>query len=226
VVYWVLASYRAHPPVIAMDEAPIRSFQRMFRKVRNRWLRNFDTLAEKMAIYFATSASDRVDGALSSMLREHDFAVKFKTTQAQREAVQATLAENVGLIKSIPERYLGDVEGLVMRSFQAGRDIGFLSKALQQNYGVTKRRAALIARSQNNMATATFTRIRQSELGITKAKWLHSAGGKTPRPEHVAMSGKLYDVEKGAYLEGVWTWPGREINCRCVSVPVIEGFIE
>ncbi|MDE2441452.1 MAG: phage head morphogenesis protein, partial [Betaproteobacteria bacterium] len=138
VVYWVLASYRANPPAIAMDEAPIRSFQRMFRKVRNRWLKNFDTLSEKMAAYFATEASKRVDGALSSMLREHDFAVKFKTTIAQREAVQATLAENVSLIKSIPERYLGDVEGLVMRSFQTGRDLGFLSKALQQNFGVTK----------------------------------------------------------------------------------------
>jgi uncharacterized protein with gpF-like domain len=66
--------------------------------------------------------------------------------------------------------------------------------------------------------------VRQKELGITKAIWVHSGGGKHPRPEHVAFSGKEYDVEKGAYLEGKWTWPGFEINCRCTSRSVIPGF--
>ena len=44
------------------------------------------------------------------------------------------------------------------------------------------------------------------EAGITKARWLHSAGGKTPRPEHVAFSGKTYDIATGADVEG--RWPG------------------
>lgn len=71
-----------------------------------------------------------------------------------------------------------------------------------------------------------LARSRQLELGITKAKWLHSAGGKTPRETHVAFSGHEYDVAKGVTLEpdeGV-VWPGTAIYCRCVSVPIVPGF--
>ena len=49
-------------------------------------------------------------------------------------------------------------------------------------------------------------------------------GDMPPRASHVAASGKRYDVAKGMYLDGVWTWPGHEINCRCVSKAVIPGF--
>jgi len=111
-----------------------------------------------------------------------------------------------------------------MRSVQTGRDLGTLAQELETRYGTTKRRAAFIAQSQNNIATATMIRTRQAELGITQAVWLHSAGGRVPRPEHVAASGKTYDVAKGMFLEGKWTWPGVEPRCRCVSKSVITGF--
>jgi SPP1 gp7 family putative phage head morphogenesis protein len=137
--------------------------------------------------------------------------------------VQSAIAENVSLIKSIASEHLGKVEQLVMRSVADGRDVGALAKALQEQFGVTKRRAAFIARQQNASITSTFEKSRQMEIGITQATWRHSAGGKTPRPEHVHFDGKRYDVAKGAYLEGVWTWPGKEINCRCYSTPVIES---
>jgi len=38
-----------------------------------------------------------------------------------------------------------------------------------------------------------------------------------------AANGKEYDVDKGMWLEQRWTWPGREINCRCVSRSIIPG---
>ncbi len=222
--FWLIQTYRANRPEIAQDASPASELRKALRKLARRWQSNFDRLGERLGEYFATAANDRVDGELKRMLRDAGFTVKFRMTRAQNDVLQATITEQVSLIKSIASRHLTNVEGIVMRSVQAGRDLGTLTKALEENYGVTRRRAANIARSQNNIATATLTRARQEELGITKARWLHSAGGKTPRPEHVAFSGKTYDVRKGAFLEGRWTWPGREINCRCVSVPVIPGF--
>ena len=94
-----------------------------------------------------------------------------------RDALEATVAENVALIKSIGSQYLTAIEGHVMRSITVGRDLAPLARRLEFQYGVTRRRAALIARDQNNKATAVITRERQNELGI-KAIWLHSAGGK------------------------------------------------
>ena len=143
-----------------------------------------------------------------------------------KDIVAATIQQNVALIKSIPQKYLSDVEGHVMRSIAAGRDLGTLSKALQKNYGVTRRRAAFIARSQNNLASASMNRVRQLEIGITKATWRHSAAGKVPRKTHVANNGKTFDVAKGWYdpHEKKWIQPGELPGCRCVSISIIPGF--
>jgi SPP1 gp7 family putative phage head morphogenesis protein len=152
-------------------------------------------------------------------------AVRFKMTEAARDVMSATIAEQVGLIKSIPAEHLTDVQGIVMRGVQVGRDLGTVSRDLQHQFGVTKRRAATIARDQNNKATASITRVRQQELGIIEAEWLHSAGGKQPRPTHVANSGKRYLIADG-WLDPALNrriWPGTEINCRCVSKSVIPG---
>lgn len=223
----IAAAYRANPPVMAQDEAPITAMRTAMRRLANRWLSEFDVLAPKLATYFATQASDRVDRTLKTMLRDAGFTVKFKMTRAQRDAYQGVIAENVGLIRSIASQHLATVETLVMKSVQTGRDLGTLTKALQQGYGVTRRRATLIARTQNNMATAVLARTRQLESGISTAKWLHSAGGNTPRPSHVHQSGKTYDVKKGWYDpdEKQWTWPGALINCRCVSIPVVDALL-
>jgi uncharacterized protein with gpF-like domain len=102
----------------------------------------------------------------------------------------------------------------------------YLSDQLRIRYGMTKRRAALIARDQNNKATAQLVRVRQKGIGANQAMWVHSHGGKVPRPSHVkAGADKLiYEIDKGAYLDGEWVWPGTAINCRCVSKTVIPVF--
>lgn len=223
-VYWLKAQYRATPPpTIAQDASATEALRAAIRRLSRRWQRRFNRLAVELADYFATATQDRVDRALAKMLREGGFTVRFKATPAMRAAYSAVIAENVSLIKSVSSQHLTAVEGIVMRSVMAGRDLSVLADELEQAYGVTKRRAAFIARDQNNKATAVLQRTRHVELGITKAVWLHSAGGKQPRPEHVAFSGQTYDIAKGAFLEGKWTWPGMEINCRCVSKPIIPG---
>lgn len=219
--YWIEAKYRAE---MAMDATAAQEIRRLMRRYARRWQSKFATLSGGLAAYFATSVNDRVDGALSDMFRRGGFTVEFRMTAAQRDAVQAVVGENVTLIRSIASKHIADVEGLVMRSVAAGRDLGSLASELEDTYNVTKGRAALIARHQNNVATAHLLRARHIELGVTEARWLHSTGGRKPRPEHVAFNGKTYDIAKGAYLEGKWTWPGVEINCRCVSVPIIPGF--
>lgn len=221
--YWLEVNYKRQNARLAMDANPAAELRAAMRRLARRWQRRFNEYGPKFAAYFAKDVNDRVDGELKAMIRDAGFSVRFKPSQLQRAAIQATIGENVALIKSIAERHLTNVEGIVLRGVSAGRDASLIAKELEENYGVTRRRAATIARTQNNMATATFTKVRQQELGVKKAVWRHSAGGKHPRPEHVAFNGKTYDIAKGAYLEGKWTWPGREINCRCVSVPILPG---
>ena len=227
VTYWLSAAYKAHPPRMAQDEIPARELRDAMAKLARQWLHNFDESAKDLADYFATEIADRSDAALMAALRKGGFVLgKFKMTPAVRDIIDATVNSNVSLIKSIPQRYLGAVEGVVMRSVQTGRDLEQLTKDLQKQFGVERRRAILIARDQNNKATSAMTRARQVEMGVSEAIWMHSHAGKKPRPTHVKMDGKRYDVRQGMYdqAEGRYVFPGELINCRCTSRSVIAGF--
>jgi Phage Mu protein F like protein len=229
--YWLQAAYRANEPAtvgLAQDADPVAVLQTAFDTLARRWLGRFDALGPKLAAHFARSHKNRVDRALAHDLRQSGFTVKFQTTKAMRDAYAAVIDENVGLIRSIAEQHLAGVRTVLMQSVQTGRDIGALTKYIEKRTGVTKRRAAFIARDQNNKATAVMVRTRALELGVTRARWLHSAGGKEPRPDHVAFSNAkgTFDLAKGHDFdngEGV-VWPGTAINCRCVALPIIPGF--
>ena len=227
VIYWVGAAYKANAP-IALDASPAMELRSTMRKLTRRWQAKFDKGADRLGAWFAQKNKDYSDGSLQKILKDAGFTVEFKMTSAMNDAYQAVIGENVKLIESIASQHLAKVEVLVMQSVQQGRDLGALTESLTKQFGVTKRRAALIARDQNNKATATITRTRQLGLGITQAKWRHSSAGKEPRPEHVHFDGQLYDVAKGMYskVDDEYVWPGTAINCRCSSAPVIPGFID
>jgi SPP1 gp7 family putative phage head morphogenesis protein len=226
ILYWVKAKYKNNEPEIAQDATPASILRIAINKLTSRWQQNFNRGARELAEYFAQSVSQRSDKALMAILKRAGFTVRFKMTPAQRDVFKATVNANVSLIKSIPQQYLSGVEGIVQRSVQVGGDLEQLTKDLQKQYGVTKRRAAFIALDQNTKATAALQRARHIELGISEALWLHSHGGKTPRPTHVAMDRKKYSIEKGMWdpAEKQWILPGQLINCRCVSRPVVAGF--
>ncbi len=228
ITYWVEAAYKKNEPEMAMDALPSNELQSAVSKLVRRWKRNFNRGADALAEWFAQSVSNRSDAALKKILKDAGISVEFTMTRAQRDVLNATINENVSLIKSIPNQYLSAVEGAVMRSVSAGRDLGALSKELQSSFGVTRRRAALISRDQNNKATAMLNRARRVELGINKAIWIHSSAGKVPRPSHVKAGRERaeFDVSQGWYdpHEKKYIQPGELINCRCVSRPVIAGF--
>jgi len=222
VLYWTRAAYRSGTPA-TVELAQDGVLNDAFDKLAARWLDKFDDLAPKLAEWFAKDHKNRVDRVLKTQLRAAGFTVKFQLSAPMRAAYSAVIDENVALIKSISEKYLTDVKVDLMQSVQNGRDLGYLTKRLEARTGVTHRRAAFIARDQNNKASAVLARTRMLELGITQAKWVHSAGGKTPRPKHVAFSGQVFDLATGHDFEDGegHVLPGEAINCRCVAVPVL-----
>lgn len=225
-VYWLTAAYRRNVPEIAQDESPAMALTKMMRRLAKQWQRRFDEAAQPVASEFAESSMSAADVSLRNALRQKGFSVQFQITRAANDVFQATVQENVGLIKSIAAEHLQEVQGMVMRSVTQGRDLQGLVEDLQKRYGITKRRAAFIARHQNNKATATITRVRQQGLGIKQAKWRHSRGGKHPRKSHQDADGKAYDVDKGMLIDDEYIRPGELPNCRCVAISIIPGFDE
>lgn len=222
--YWLTAAYRKAPPRIAElaeDAAPSQKMAKILNELRLRWMAKFDEAAPKLADAYLKAMFRTSDAAFRQALKDAGLTVNFKLTQAMRDAFQAKLAENVSLIKSIPAEYLQKVEGVVMRSYSAGRDLHSMVKEIRQLYPEASNRAELIARDQSNKANAVVNRTRSLELGIEEAIWMHSHAGKTPRPSHVAANGKRYKIAQGCLIDGKYIQPGEEINCRCTSRVVL-----
>jgi len=223
-LYWVRATYRAREGEIARDASPAAELAEQLARRAAKWRRMFAERAPDLASKFveridkyATTATQQAAVQMTGM------AVSVKDTLISNTVLQASIQENVSLIRSIQSEYATEVEGLVMRSVTAGRDLKSLTDELQARYGVTKRRAKLIANDQNNKATAQMARVRQQSMGITKARWLHVGGGKNPRHSHVEANGKIFELSKGLKIDGKYIFPGELINCGCVGAPLIPG---
>jgi len=241
--YWIEAAYKANPPSMEVEMAedarigkkskisqewaslrsPSARMRKPMRELADRWIKRFDDMSASIAERFAVSGMKHTDASFKAALKDAGWTVEFKMTPVMRDAMNATIQENVALIKSIPEQYFTEINGIVNRGFTAGRDLQYISDELQSRFGVTSRRAALIARDQSNKLSATITQARRVDLGLYEAIWMHSGAGKHPRPSHLkAGRDKLkFDIRQGAYLDGKWVLPGQEINCRCSSKTVL-----
>lgn len=206
--------------------SPTKALQLALQRWANQTIKRFDLASERIADAFATRSRQATQAAMMAQLKRAGFTVKFEPTLKSIEAFRVVAAENVALIKSIPRKYHAEVEQKVWNAVRNGSDLNKLSGELRKAHGSTIKRAALIARDQNAKAKAVIERVRQQELGITRGIWMHSHAGKEPRPTHVAMNNKPYDLSKGMWDsdEGEWVHPGQLINCRCTMRPVIEGF--
>jgi len=220
-LYWLRAEYRQSG--LAQDASPALMMRQAMKKLSRRWLKKFDLLAVKLADRFTHDVMKNSDASLSTALQSAGFTVPFKKTAEMNNALQATITENVNLIRSIPEQYLTQVETLVMQSVSRGRDLATLTKELQHRFGVTRRRAAFIALDQNNKATSVMQSARQRALGVRRGRWRHSHAGKVPRVSHVKADGKEFDLDKGMFLDGKWVMPGEEIGCRCGWEAILPG---
>lgn len=223
----VVAALTNSPYGLAHDAAgPTKQLQKALEKWGTQWITKFDLMAQSISLNFAAQNQRATETSVKSAFKKAGFTVPFKPTRASIEAYKSVAAEQIGLIKSIPQKYLTDVQTLVWESVKRGGDMKTLSDQLQQRYGVTRKRAALIARDQNRKAKAVYEAVRHQELGIKQGIWMHSKAGKVPRPTHVKMNNKLYDLDKGFYDsdEGKYVQPGELINCRCSMRPFIPGF--
>lgn len=220
-------------PDAAMDaKAPRPSIGPLLRRAMSSWstlwTRRLNALGPQIAREFATRATKATTVSIAAKLAKAGFTVKFKPTPVSVEAFEGILGYNVGLIRTIPQKFHGDVEAQVWEAVMNGGDLDTLSRNIKAKYNLAWNRAALIASDQNAKAHAAIERARRIEAGITKARWHHSHAGVDKRPSHV-QAGKdhvIYDVAQGWWDpdEQKYIWPRVLINCRCYDTPVIPGF--
>lgn len=130
-------------------------------------------------------------------------------------------SQNAQLIKSLPSQELEQVSQAIERGLQEGSPIKDIERELIQRFGITQRRAKLIARDQTSKLNASLTKLRQEQLGVEEYLW-QTAGDERVRPTHKANDGKKFKWSNPPPTGH----PGTAVNCRCVAIPVLEGILE
>lgn len=221
------------PEEMAEDASAAVWLGRVLNRFFGRWQEKFDTMAEKRAKWFADRTEKASSKQIQAMLKNIGFTVEFKNSHYVNNIMQATYAENVSLIKSIPKQMHGKALGIVTRGVQAGNDQHFISVELEKEFNISQRRARFVARDQTQKANSSMAMARSAEAGIEYGFWLHRSGSKKPRwshskPEPNGMNGVRFKLSEGLHdpdpKVNRKVKPGELPGCLCAYRPDLSSF--
>lgn len=197
--------------------------------------KKYKALASRIAAQFVQAANGEQGKKFKSSLgiEVQGLGVNIYGGSELKDYLAASAYDNALLIKSIPAQYLGQVESLVLANMRAGLRPSAITKQLQQQFGITQRRAKFIARDQTSKITGDLNERRQKAIGGEYFQWLSSDD------ERVRHNHRLIANRVTAYGKGVYRWdnlplsekgepikPGSDYGCRCVSVMVSAAQVE
>lgn len=206
-----------------------------FKQLEKQWL-----LGNSQALALASSFVGKVDVATQQAIEKvvgdamGVDVVKIIDNEGLRDTLEAGIAANVQLIKSIPADYLSKIELIITQEGTKGRTGQSLIDQIQEVYPVTKRRAKFIAQDQTAKLNGDITRQRQVAAGIRGYRW-RTVGDNAVRHSHAERNGKFYawnPEDVGQKLEDGSVMldpeaddighPGEDYRCRCIAEAVIE----
>jgi SPP1 gp7 family putative phage head morphogenesis protein len=149
---------------------------------------------------------------VSVATRRGSLAVDLFSTEPYLDPLyRGWINENTSLIKSIPEQYHKQVEGVLSRGIMSGQSVKTLSAELEKQFDITERRARLIATDQTLKAHSSLTEYRLKSVGVKEYTW-ETVNDSRVRPEHQDRQGNVYSWDKPP---AGGQHPGQEIRCRC-----------
>ena len=218
----------------AMDASTASQARIVINALMATWQIKFNDIAKKAVdrMIERTIRNSTVTLGMSLKDLSEDFKIdtSFRNEQLS-EVIKASTQEAANLIKVIPQRFINEVQGQVMRSITTGKGMEDLVPFLTKKYKGNIRRARLTALDQTRKAYQSINTSRLKTLGVKSFIWIHSGGGKEPRIEHIRMSGNEYSFDNPPvigvmYGEEVRGLPGDLPNCRCICKPVIKFDLE
>jgi SPP1 gp7 family putative phage head morphogenesis protein len=211
----------------AMDASIAIQAREMMNLLTIRFQHLFNSHAERMARRMVGAVDEQSRVALERSFKKLAGELTIKATEippALKTIYEASISENVDLIKSIPEQYMGRIKGAVNRSITGTGGIGPLVTEIKKYGGMSDRRAKNIALDQTRKAMQSASIERSKSAGVKKGIWVHTGGTKEPRPKHKAYNGNEFNLAEGAPVgdKGQNVQPGEEPFCRCTFIPVVD----
>lgn len=141
-----------------------------------------------------------------------------------REMIEAQVAQQVELIKSIPQNIKKDLQGFMLENLNS-LNAKAVSKYLEKVAGINKRKAKLIARDQTQKILVGAIRAKALSLGAEYYSW------ETARDERVStgygghkqLQSRIYRYDSpSAVIDSYGTigHTGQRVNCRCIPITI------
>jgi len=203
-------------------------------------LKFYDDNLNRISNQIAIDLTNEVDGNEKARLQDMlaramgvETAYIFDTPEIA-DALLIAQTEAANLITGFAHEYIDDISKVVLDNFKQlplpeGKS---LTDCIQDIHEMKRYRARLIARDQTSKMTTALNMTRQTAVGIDEYIWrtagqdnrvVGNPGGLYPKGNAIHMN--HYDRNGKTFR---WDTPppdghpGYAINCRCVSIPVID----
>jgi SPP1 gp7 family putative phage head morphogenesis protein len=148
-----------------------------------------------------------------------------------RQQLTLWTQNNIGLIRTIPQNTLDNMQGIIQDGYIAGARPSTIARDIQAAYGIERRHAQFIARDQIAKLNADITQAQQKDAGVEEYVWRAPRDSRT-RECHAEFNGQRfkwsdppdnwYDTQRyGRRYTGRYH-PGEAPNCRCVALPIFN----
>lgn len=225
----------------APDGSDAEAIRLALREVEIDWLYSIDDLIKQEVERTAQRVSAHQEAELVKQLA----SLRGGITQGMRQQASARFgqgsrdplvrglledfhAENVELIRSIPQQSLAQVREVLADGIRKGKPIEALSSDIEERFNVAKSRATLIARDQTTKLASQLNGARQQAMGVTAYTWRivnSPVGDSRVRDDHRALDGSVHRWNSPPVVDldtGRTAHPGEDINCRCTAEPVFD----
>ncbi|PHM70339.1 phage head morphogenesis protein [Xenorhabdus sp. KJ12.1] len=225
----VLTQLQDDAESVAMDASIASQTRIWLNKLKRRWDSIFNRKAAELADQFVSQTDLNAKRNLDDSLKQLSGGLTIKTPERPAEMqdrLTAATAENVALIKSIPQQFHFRIESAALRSIsQAGEGAKTLLGEIRAIGSVTEKRAQFIAVDQTRKITTAANYERMKSAGIRKAVWHHSGGSAEPRKLHQKLDGQVFELKNPPIIDdrtGQRGLPGELPNCKCFWTPVVD----
>lgn len=176
-------------------------------------------------------SQQRVDRAASSFMKNLNQVNKTNMEQQGRvRGIELTATEswlapfmkeniqkNVVYITNIRDEYTHKIESIIYEGIKDGSSYKTIREQLEEQIGMSQRRAKFIAVDQSGTLFGQMTAQRHKNMGVMKFKWRTSKDERV-RDYHKVLEDKIFSYEDPPSV-GL---PGEDFHCRCIALPIFD----
>lgn len=202
---------------------------KLMAMLRKKWYKIFERRAKDIARWLVNTIGHRTKEATMQQLKKIGFLIKPQYTDTMKDFATELIANNVSLIKSIPQKFLRRVQRIVREAWLRGGDRQYIYERIRKLVDKAKynadRRAYLIAKDQMNKITQGMALQNAIAYGATGGEWIHVPGEFSSRETHIHMDRQRFDLTVGIYDPAVKknVLPAELPYCACQFRALFPG---